>query len=227
MSEPTPRPPIIELVDVVKSFDRGQILSLNGLSFRVAEGERVAVTGPSGCGKSTTLHLIAALDRPDSGTIRVDGADLSAIKDLAEYRRTKIGMIFQFHYLFPHLSAIQNLEIALVGGQLTRAERHQRALDLLGAVNLSDRLHQVPAKLSGGERQRVAIARALANDPRIILADEPTGNLDEASVARMLDLFRQLHDTHPALTLILVTHDRRIAETADRVIELSAGRVRD
>lgn len=227
MSEVLHKPPVIELVDVVKSFDRGEILALNGLSLTVAEGERVAVTGPSGCGKSTMLHLIAALDRPTSGTIRVDGIDLASIRDLAEYRRTKIGMIFQFHYLFAHLSAIQNLEIALIGGDLTRAERHRRALDLLDAVNLSDRLHQVPAKLSGGERQRVAIARALANNPRIILADEPTGNLDEASVVRMLDLFRQLHTTRPSLTMVLVTHDRRIAETADRVIELAGGRVRD
>lgn len=219
--------PVVELINVVKSFESGRIRSLDGLDLTVAQGECVAVTGPSGCGKSTMLHLIAALDQPTSGTIRVGGRNLAELKNPAKYRRTDVGVIFQFHYLLPQLSAVQNLEIALIGTGLSRSERLERATKLLDDVDLSNRRHQLPTKLSGGERQRTAIARALVNSPRIILADEPTGNLDPFSVGRVLDLFNRLRKARPSLTLIIVTHDHRVIESTDRVVHLAGGRVAD
>ena len=219
------RTPAVELVDVRKGYDGGMIKALNGLSLRIECGESVAVTGPSGCGKSTMLHLIAALDRPTSGIIRVGGVDLASQKDLPGYRRRRIGLVFQMHNLLPQLSAIQNVEVAMFGTGLSRRERRDRARALLADVDLSGMEARPPTKLSGGERQRVAIARALANEPGLLLADEPTGSLDERSVDLVLDLFSRLRAERPGMAMIIVTHDLRVADTADRIIWLRDGRV--
>ena len=215
----------VELVEVHKHFDGGAVRALDGLNLSIEAGECVAVTGPSGCGKSTMLHLIAALDRPTSGTIRVDGSDLGHLHDLPAYRRTHVGLVFQLHNLIPQLSAGQNVEIAMFGTGRSRVERQRRARELLADVDLAGRDDRLPTKMSGGERQRVAIARALANDPTLLLADEPTGNLDEASIERVLGLLGQLRRDRPTLTTILVTHDPAVATTADREIHLRAGKV--
>lgn len=218
-------PPAVEMDGVRKDYDGGAIKALKGLSLRVERGESVAVTGPSGCGKSTTLHLIAALDRPTSGLIRINGADLGSMRDLPGYRRHHVGLVFQLHNLLPQLSASQNVEVAMFGTGLRRRERRDRARSLLDDVGLAGMEARPPTKLSGGERQRVAIARALANDPELLLADEPTGSLDEASVALVLDMLSRLRAERPGMTMIVVTHDGRVAETADRVIRLRDGRV--
>jgi len=219
------RTPAVELVDVRKGYDGGMIKALNGLSLRIECGESVAVTGPSGCGKSTMLHLIAALDRPTSGIIRVGGVDLASQKDLPGYRRRHIGLVFQLHNLLPQLSAIQNVEVAMFGSGLSGRERRDRARALLADVDLADMETRPPTKLSGGERQRVAIARAPANEPELLLADEPTGSLDERSVDLVLDMFSRLRAERPGMTMIIVTHDIRVAGTADRIIWLRDGRV--
>ncbi len=217
--------PAVEMENVCKYFDNGVIKALNGLTLRIERGESVAVTGPSGCGKSTMLHLIAALDGPTSGTIRVGGADLATQPDLPAYRRQHIGLVFQLHNLLPQLSAIQNVEVAMFGTSLSRRERRARARDLLADVGLADMGTRPPTKLSGGERQRVAIARALANDPDLLLADEPTGSLDERSVSLVLDMFARLRAERPGMTMVIVTHDARVADTADRTVWLRDGQV--
>jgi ABC-type lipoprotein export system ATPase subunit len=215
----------IEVREVVKEFDEGAVRALNGVSLRIDVGESVAVTGPSGCGKSTLLHLLAALDSPSSGTLAVAGEDLGALHDHARFRRTRVGLVFQLHNLVPHLTAQQNVEVAMFGTGRTRRDRRARALDLLGMVGLTDCRDRPPTKLSGGERQRVAIARALANEPPVLLADEPTGNLDVASVQHVIELLRRLRQERPDLTMLVVTHDERVAASADRVVRLQDGRV--
>ena len=218
------RVPAVEMDNVGKDYDGRMIKALNGLSLRVERGESVAVTGPSGCGKSTMLHLIAALDRPTSGVIRVGGVDLAWQKDLPGCRR-HVGLVFQLHNLLPQLSAVQNVEVAMFGTGLSRHKRRDRARALLANVGLAGMETRPPTKLSGGERQRVAIARALANEPDLLLADEPTGSLDEGSVDLVLDLFSRLRAERPGMTMIIVTHDIRVADTADRIIWLRDGRV--
>jgi putative ABC transport system ATP-binding protein len=214
----------IDARDVHKTFDRGLVHALDGLTLEVATGEYVAITGPSGCGKSTFLHLLAALDRPDDGELRVAGIDLGALHDANRYRREEIGLVFQLHNLLPHLSALQNVEIAMFGTGVHRRDRRDRAQHLLAAVELEGRQGRRPPALSGGERQRVAIARALANHPRVLLADEPTGSLDSAAVQNVLALFARLR-TEEQLTIIVVTHDPTVAAAADRVVNLRDGRV--
>lgn len=216
---------VLELVDVRKYFDNGKVHALDGVNLVVSRGECVAVTGPSGCGKSTMLHLIAALDRPTSGIVRVNGVDLARIENPAAYRRDQIGLVFQLHNLLPQLTAVQNVEIAMFGTGLSRAQRQHRALELLADVDLAGREHRPPTKLSGGERQRVAIARALANEPALMLADEPTGSLDERSVERVLALFSRLRTERADLTMVVVTHDARLAAAADRVVHMRDGRI--
>jgi putative ABC transport system ATP-binding protein len=171
------------------------------------------------------LHLLAAMDRPTSGTVRVGGQDLSLLSDLASYGRRHTGLVFQLHNLLPQLSAAQNVEVAMFGTDLTRRQRRARALELLASVDLAGREDRPPTKLSGGERQRVAIARALANDPDLLLADEPTGSLDEQSVDRVLQLFADIRARRPYMTMVIVTHDPRVAATAERVVHLRDGRV--
>ncbi|MGO9872215.1 MAG: ABC transporter ATP-binding protein [Acidimicrobiia bacterium] len=214
----------IEVIDVYKTFDRGVVKALDGLSLTIASGEFVAITGHSGCGKSTLLHLLAALDTPDSGSIHVDGNDLTHLRHPDRYRRQDIGIVFQLHNLLPQLSALQNVEIPMLDTQPSRHEQRERARTLLQATGLAGKEHRRPPELSGGERQRVAIARALANEPRVLLADEPTGNLDTEAVDQVLALLRQLRADRP-ITIVLVTHDPTVAAATDRVIHLRDGQV--
>ncbi len=215
----------VEVRDVHKDFDHGVVPALTGISLSVGRGEWVAVNGPSGCGKSTLLHLLAALDVPTSGTVEVFGEDLTHLRSPAQFRRTSVGLVFQLHNLLPQLTAAQNVEIAMFGRLRDRAERHERAYRLLADVDLAGRESRPPTRLSGGERQRVAIAQALANDPPLLLADEPTGNLDTASVDHVIELVQRLRQARPELTVIMVTHDPRVADAADRVVHMRDGRI--
>ena len=212
----------VEVTDVVKTFDRSRVRALDGISLSIARNELVAITGPSGSGKSTLLNLLAALDRPDDGRIVVDGIDLTHRRHLSRYRRDEVGLVFQLHNLLPHLDVRRNVEVAMLGGVRGRKERRTRADELLASVDLAGKEHRYPPELSGGERQRVAIARALANEPALLLADEPTGSLDRASVDRVLALLHQLRNDRP-LTIVMVTHDESVAATADRTLTIDAG----
>ena len=208
-----------------KEYGRGESLvrAVDGVDLDVAQGETVAVMGPSGCGKSTLLHLLGGLDRPSGGELWLRGRriDLLSERALAEMRRREVGFVFQAFHLIEELTAQENVELpALLAGHSPRAAR-RRASHLLEAVGLADRAAHVPSDLSGGQRQRVAIARALANEPAVVLADEPTGNLDSAATLDLLRLFEVLHRS--GLTLVVVTHDERIAATADRLISMRDG----
>ncbi|HTN79619.1 MAG TPA: ABC transporter ATP-binding protein [Acidimicrobiales bacterium] len=216
----------VEAVDLRKTFGhgRGETVALDGLSLTVPSGQYVALTGPSGSGKSTLLHLLAALEPPDSGTLRVDGDDLTSLHDPSQYRRERVGLVFQLHNLLPHLSALDNIEVAMLGTGRPHAQQRARARELLADVGLAGFERRRPPELSGGERQRVAIARALANEPRLLLADEPTGSLDHDSVERVLELLEELHG-RAELTIILVTHDPVVAAAAERRIHIERGRV--
>ena len=211
------------LEDVRKAFEDGRIVALDGVSLELERGEFVALTGSSGSGKSTLLNLVGALDRPDSGRIVVAGEDLSHLADATRYRAEVVGFVFQFHNLIPTLTALENVQVPLVG-RVHRAEREQRARALLAEIGLSRRETASPATLSGGERQRVAIARALANEPRVLLADEPTGSLDSETGAQVVSLLRRVRDEH-GTTILLVTNDGVVAAGADRVLRLRDGRI--
>jgi putative ABC transport system ATP-binding protein len=217
---------VIDVQDVVKTYEEGRIHALTGATLQIHEGEFVAITGPSGCGKSTLIHLIAALDRPDSGCIAVNGVDLTRMGDLSRYRAREVGLVFQLHNLLPTLSAAANVQVPMYEGELSFWDRRAKAQRLLEAVGLGDRGDTPPTKLSGGERQRVAIARALANDPPVLLADEPTGNLDSKAGEMVLDLLRSIQRER-GVTLVLVTHDLRIAGAAQRIVRMLDGRVVD
>ena len=193
-----------------KSF--GDITPLDGLTFHLDPGDFVAVTGPSGSGKSTLLNLVGALDRPDAGEIVVGGEDVTQLADPARYRSEVVGFVFQFHHLLPTLNALENVQLPMLG----RSDRVERARALLAQVGLADRERSRPATLSGGERQRVALARALANEPRLLLADEPTGALDRDTGAQIVDLLHRVD-----ATILLVTNDDAVAARADRRIELT------
>ncbi len=221
--EPT-NVPVIEVRGVSKSFDDGRIVALDDVDFTVYPGELVALAGPSGCGKSTLLHLLAALDSPTSGRVRVLGYDSDHPHDVNGFRRCDIGLVFQLHNLLPHLTAEQNVAIAMFGTDLRVAQRRARARDLLAQVQLQGREGRKPPLLSGGERQRIAIARALANGPRLLLADEPTGSLDTAAVDHTLELFERLR-RDKGLTMVMVTHDPRVAARSDRIVSMRDGRV--
>jgi putative ABC transport system ATP-binding protein len=214
--------PTVEALEVVKEY--GRVRALDGADLLVQHGEWVAISGPSGSGKSTLLHLLAALDRPTSGSIKVAGEDLGARHDLDHYRREVVGLVFQLHNLLPHLDAARNVEIAMLGTHRSRTEQRDRALELLAEVDLADKAERKPPELSGGERQRVALARALANEPRLLLADEPTGSLDPEAVERTLATFADLRQTH-GTTIVMVTHDRAVAGAADRIVTMEKGRV--
>jgi putative ABC transport system ATP-binding protein len=208
---------------VSKSFEDGRIRALVDVSLAVERGEFVAVTGPSGCGKSTLLNLIGALDRPDTGTIRVDGRPVTEL-DPSEYRAAVVGFVFQFHNLIPTLNALENVQLPMLGRGVTRGERVRRARTLLDEVGLSQRATSYPPTLSGGERQRVAVARALANSPRLLLADEPTGALDTATGEQIVELLRSLR-AQRGTTILLVTNDPNVADAADRVLAIRDGRI--
>jgi putative ABC transport system ATP-binding protein len=206
---------------VSKGFEGGRIPALEEASLRLERGEFVSLTGPSGSGKSTLLNLIGALDYPDAGTIAVDGASLDEL-DAADYRGRVVGFVFQFHNLIPTLTALENVQVPMLGRGLGRAERVERARSLLREVGLERRERAFPATLSGGERQRVALARALANEPRLLLADEPTGSLDSETGAQVLRLIERLR-TERGMTVLLVTNDEGVAATAGRTLRLLDG----
>jgi putative ABC transport system ATP-binding protein len=226
MTEDWRMAPTIEVVNVSKVYPGAGVRALDGANLTVERGEWVAITGPSGSGKSTLLHLIAALDQPTTGSVFVDGRSLRDVTDLDRHRRETVGIVFQLHNLLAHLDTRQNLEIAMLGTHRTRRERRQRATELLAEVHLADKAMRKPPELSGGERQRVALARALANEPEVLLADEPTGSLDPESVRQTLMLFDSLRADR-SVTLVMVTHDREVAAAADRIVRLEAGRVDD
>jgi putative ABC transport system ATP-binding protein len=216
--------PAVDLRHVTKSFDGGRVVAIDQVSFAIAPQEWVALTGPSGSGKSTLLHLLAALDEPTSGEIFVNGKNLASYGSLDQYRRHEVGLVFQLHNLLPNLSALQNVEIAMVGNGKRRQANAETARELLQGVGLSARENLRPPALSGGERQRVAIARALANNPSILLADEPTGSLDAEAAEGVMELFQRIRSQRK-LTILLVTHDPRIAEQAGRIVRMRAGRM--
>ncbi len=218
------RQPAVEIRALVKTFEGGLVRALDGAELTVAAGEFVAVVGPSGCGKSTLLHLIAALDRPDEGTIKVNGRDLAQERDLARYRAQEVGLVFQLDNLLPTLGASENIQVPMFEMGLSATERRGRARELLAQVGLGKKAKNLPAELSGGERQRVAIARALANDPAILLADEPTGRLDSQSGRMVLDLLQDLRQRR-GLTIVLVTHEAGVAQRAHRIVRMLDGRI--
>jgi ABC-type lipoprotein export system ATPase subunit len=216
---------VLQARGVSKAFGRGEglVRAVDEVDLEVCTGETVAVMGPSGCGKSTLLHLLGGLERPSGGEIVLAGNRLDQMGEraLARLRRTAIGFVFQAFHLIDELTARENVELpALLAGRSPRAAKRQAA-DLLERVGLADRATFLPAALSGGQRQRVAIARALSNDPLVVLADEPTGNLDSAATLEVLRLFDRLHEA--GQTLVIVTHDPRVAATADRLISMRDG----
>lgn len=216
--------PIIKIKSLKKSYDNNQIKALNGIDLEIKEGEFVAIMGPSGSGKSTLLNMIGALDRADEGSVEVAGIDLFKAKNLNEFRSREIGFVFQMHNLIPNLTVIENVEIPMYETPLSSDEMYKRALELLEAVGLKNKINQRPTKLSGGERQRVAIARALVNSPSIILADEPTGALDSKNGEIILNLLKDLHQKEN-VTVIVVTHEPSVGEMAERIIKVFDGRI--
>ncbi len=215
---------VVETQELTKIYDNGAVHALDQVNLTICAGEFVAVMGPSGSGKSTLLNLLGALDRPTSGVCKVAGQDLKKVKDLDRFRSKTVGFVFQLHNLIPTLTALENVEIPLQEEKMSDAARRDRAARLLDLVGLSDRKHFMPAQLSGGQRQRVAIARALANNPTIILADEPTGNLDSKSTDEIMDLLRDLNRDE-GTTFIVVTHNPAVARAADRIVTVRDGRI--
>jgi len=222
--------PIVEIREVTKSYRRGDriIPVLVDINLDIEEGEFLALMGPSGSGKSTLLNLIAALDHVDSGTIRVGGIDITALSesDLAAWRAVSVGFIFQFYNLIPVLTAFENVELPLLLTSLSRRERQEHVETALQVVSLADRMDHFPSQLSGGEQQRVAIARAIVTDPALLVADEPTGDLDRRSAAEILELMDRLNqESHK--TIIMVTHDPRAAQKARVIRHLEKGYLND
>jgi putative ABC transport system ATP-binding protein len=220
---PAPEPAILTAEGLVKHYADGDVQALRGVSLEVATGEFAAVTGPSGCGKSTLLHLLGGLDRPDAGAVRFRGQPLSRI-DLDTFHARQVGFVFQSFYLMPTLTAIENVQIPMFEGPWPKRQRARRAAGLLAEVGLAERSGHRPSQLSVGERQRVAIARALANDPELLLADEPTGNLDSQSQDEILRLLAQLRERR-RITLVIVTHSHDVAGAADRRIAMKDGQI--
>jgi ABC-type lipoprotein export system ATPase subunit len=216
---------IVETRDLVKIYgDGAEVRALDGVNLHIARGEFVSVMGPSGSGKSTLLNMLGALDRPTSGQTLVNGQDLAQVRDLDTFRARTVGFIFQLHNLIPTLTARENVEVPMMGQSVNRGKRRQRAGELLGLVGLSDRMDHLPNQLSGGERQRVAIARALANQPVLVLADEPTGDLDTQSGAEVIGLMRQLNH-ELGTTVIVVTHDPAVARQTARILVMRDGQI--
>ncbi len=218
---------LIELRDMFKTYEVGtqQVHALRDISLSIEENEYVAIMGPSGSGKSTLMNIVGCLDTPTEGSYLLKGTEVAALDDdeLAEIRSAEIGFVFQTFNLLPRMTAFQNVELPLIYGRAARHTRAERVWETMDAVGLRDRAHHRPNELSGGQRQRVAIARALINRPSIILADEPTGNLDSVTGEEIMQIFRALSDA--GNTIILVTHEQYIAEHATRIVELLDGRI--
>lgn len=216
---------VIACEQVVRTYPMGDavVQAVRGIDLSIARGEFAAITGPSGCGKSTLLHLLGAVDVPTSGRVLINGRDTAGLSDreATDFRLRQIGFVFQRFYLMPTLSASENVELPLAEAGMEKRRRQARARELLGYVGLGDRLNHRPTQLSGGEQQRVAIARALANEPALLLADEPTGELDADTGVQLLELFARLH--RDGRTLVFVTHDAVVARAAQRVIRLHDG----
>jgi putative ABC transport system ATP-binding protein len=219
--------PVVQIIDVKRIYHMGQVdvRALNGINLTVAKSEFVSIMGPSGCGKSTLMHIIGCLDRPTSGHVHLDNFDIDKLDDnsLAEIRNKKVGFVFQTFNLLPKLNAIENVELPLIYAGVAFEPRRKKAQELLEIVGLKERIFHKPSELSGGQSQRVAIARSLANDPSIILADEPTGNLDSKSGDEIIHLFQDLNQR--GITLIIVTHDQEIANHSKRIVRLKDGLV--
>jgi len=219
--------PVVELVDITKVYGSGanEVRAVDGVTLTIERGEFVAVMGASGSGKSTLMNIIGALDVATSGTYRLDGVDVGELDDdaLSLVRNRRVGFIFQSFNLIPRMSAVANVELPLMYRGVSRTERRRRALDALGSVGLADRTHHQPNELSGGQQQRVAVARALAMQPALMLADEPTGNLDSRSTSEVLDLLEQVHAGGG--TIAVITHEDEVASRAHRVVALRDGRV--
>ncbi|HPC78349.1 MAG TPA: ABC transporter ATP-binding protein [bacterium] len=220
---------LILIQDIYKVYkmDSVETVALNGVSLNVNKGDFKAIMGPSGSGKSTLMHIIGCLDRPSSGKVLWEGKDVSTLSDdeLAMIRNRRIGFVFQSFYLLPRYTALQNVELPLIYRGLTAKERREKARELLELVGLEDRIDHRPTQLSGGQQQRVAVARALAVDPLILLADEPTGNLDSKSSHEIMDLISNLHNQ--GLSIVLVTHEHDIADYANEIVKMADGKIID
>jgi putative ABC transport system ATP-binding protein len=228
MTETTTTEPVYDLTSVSRLFKNGPatIRAVDGISLKIGPGEFVAIEGPSGSGKSTLLQLLGGLDRPSDGALLLDGSDIRKMgeKALTELRRSTVGFVFQSFNLVPTLSAVENVEVAMAPFRMSKAERRERANELLASVGLADRGDHLPSRLSGGEQQRVAIARALANRPRVLLADEPTGNLDSRTSTEVVDLLGRLV-ADQGVTVVIVTHEEDVARRAARRIRLRDGQI--
>jgi len=219
--------PVVEAINVTKTYMLGKVPveALRGVNLKVETGDFVSILGPSGSGKSTMLNLIGALDKPTSGTLLIDGVDIGKLNDnqLAEIR-LKIGFVFQFFNLIPRLTAKDNVELSMSIANISKTERKQRAIELLETVGLKDRVNHKPAELSGGQQQRVAIARALANNPKFLLLDEPTGNVDSKTASEVLTLIEKLN-LENNVSIIMVTHDQKLAHEAKRTVQMFDGQI--
>ena len=222
--EPPSYPCLAEAIAVTRSYENGRVKALRGVNLQIEKGDFVAITGASGSGKTTLLQMLGGLDTPDSGEIRFRGQTLSSMGDLSSFRAQQVGFVFQSFHLLATLSACENVQVPMVESPLSRKDREQRAIQLLEQVGLGERVQHRPSELSGGERQRVAIARSLANDPDLLLADEPTGNLDRESTTMVMELLYRIHRAN-GTTLVLVTHDPSTADYARRRIVMSDGMV--
>lgn len=217
-------PVVYQMLGLAKSYDNGRICALRGVSLTVHEGEFAAILGPSGCGKTTLLHLIGTLEQPSAGTLAYRGRAVNAQFNRQAYRAHDVGYIFQEFHLLPTFTGIENVQMPMLEMGWSARERCNRAKELLESVGLGDRMHQLPAQLSGGERQRVAIARSLANRPSVLLADEPTGNLDSVSTGEIMALLTQIH-REERVSILMVTHDAAVAQHATREILMCDGRI--
>ncbi len=218
---------LVETRELTKIYGDGQgVRALDAVDMILREGEMVAVMGPSGSGKSTLLNMLGGLDRPTSGLVIINGQDLATVRNLDQFRAQTVGFVFQLHNLLPTLTALENVEVPMRGQSLRRGAQRKRARELLELVGLGDRADHLPSQLSGGQRQRVAIARALANQPRLILADEPTGNLDTAAGEELMRLLAELNASQ-GTTVVVVTHDRRVARATGRILTMRDGRITD
>jgi putative ABC transport system ATP-binding protein len=215
---------VYEAAGLTKEFDDGRVAALRGVDLSIKHGEFVSIVGPSGCGKTTLLNMLGMLDSPTAGTLRFRGHDLVSLGDPASYRAREIGFIFQSFHLLPNFTVEENVQMPMFGLPGSPAQRRARAVELLEAVGLGHRLDHLPVKLSGGERQRAAIARSLANRPAILLADEPTGNLDSKNSAHVMDILLRLREEH-RVTLVMVTHDQELARHGTRTIRIKDGEI--